>query len=121
MTATPMIPARLTSKRVTSEKRAAASRANGAKSRANTYLVNLQAGDYDRKWAVVTESRTMLPAEWNEFVNNLLDDRDWLAGKGGCEEQNQLVIAVRCGDRTIYVNPEGYSYARYVGFPSPRT
>ena len=33
MTATPMIPARLTPKRVTSEKRAAASRANGAKSR----------------------------------------------------------------------------------------
>jgi hypothetical protein len=49
----------------------------------------------------------------------LLKGRDWLAGKGGFNNGSRVVIAVESEGQTIYVNPEGHDYARYVGFPLP--
>lgn len=109
------------------------------------YLSQIPTRDYDLNWAEVTETRRMNTREWNEFVSNLLTDRDWLAGEGGAsnwdpqysemsdvqvcnmskERMNEyrrtiylLVVAVtcECTGQTIYVDPEGYNYARYVAF-----
>jgi len=94
----------------------------------------------------VVERRPMDREEYDKLIESLMDDRDWLAGKGGggstydvpaefadVESAHQLpephlqnwkdeayadlieVTAPR--RRTIYLNPEGYNYARYVYWP----
>ncbi len=105
------------------------------------YLSQLETRDYDVSWARVMETKVLTCAEWNELMQGLLTDRDWLAGKGGCSswafaddddreffklssaEQDEWrrtsylhVIAVQCGGKTIYIDPQGYNYARYVAF-----
>lgn len=104
------------------------------------YLAQIPTRDYDLNWAEVTETRVMNVAEWNEFVTNLMTDREWLAGKGGAGNWNPeyanltdvqacnlprgewlrtmylLVVEVRCAGAVIYIDPEGYNYARYVAF-----
>jgi hypothetical protein len=79
---------------------------------------------------------------YDEFTDNLLTDREWLAGLGGHDadgdnwpegswykwpeaEQERFkracyccVVEVQSPEMgTIYINPEGYDYARYVAFP----
>lgn len=110
------------------------------------YLKQIQARDYDLNWAEVIETKTLTCAEWNELMRGLLTDREWLAGKGGAsswavqipddsrdgwislsEDQRQLfretsyllVIKVQCAGSVIYIDPEGYNYARYVAFDAP--
>lgn len=112
------------------------------------YLSQIPTRDYDLNWAEVTETRKMTVAEWNEFVMNLMNDREWLADKGGANNWDSqydgmtdiqvcnldkdrraefqrtvylLVIAVacECTGQTIYIDPEGYNYARYVAFAAP--
>jgi hypothetical protein len=105
------------------------------------YLKQLDTRDYDMNWARVIETKVLSCAEWNELMRGLLTDRDWLAGKGGAEswainfegrdgwcslsEPERalfretcflLVVAVQCAGQTIYIDPEGYNYARYVAF-----
>jgi hypothetical protein len=78
--------------------------------------------------------------EYDQFTRELLGDYEWLDGKGGAnteanlrevekfwdyteEEQSQwralayrLVVAVSAPRRaTIYVDPSGFNYARYIG------
>lgn len=77
--------------------------------------------------------------DYELFCENLLSDCDWLAGKGGTschadlpdvewwqltDEQQAIfkatrynhVVAVTCKGRdTLYIDPQGYTYARYVG------
>jgi len=82
-------------------------------------------------------------ADWNAFMRGLLEDREWLAGKGGASNWNPeyaalelehtgawskadwaryhstmylLVVEVVCAGARVYVDPQGYNYARYVGF-----
>lgn len=103
------------------------------------YLKQIDARDYDLEWAEVAETQVLTPADWNAFMSSLLTDRDWLAGKGGtgtwadvpnvsffsltAEQQDAYkrcaflsVVAVTCGGRTVYVDPQGYEYARYMAF-----
>lgn len=107
------------------------------------YLKQLETRDYDLGWARVEETKVLTCAEWNAFMRGLLTDREWLAGKGGAsswafdgrpedrrewfqlsESEQALwrstsylhVIAVCCGGQTVYVDPEGYDYARYLAF-----
>lgn len=106
------------------------------------YTKQIETRDYDLEWARVEETRVLSCAEWNELMHGLLTDREWLAGKGGTSswtgpnderewwklsepEQAQWkrgafihVIAVQCGGATIYIDPQGYNYARYVAFPA---
>ena len=74
-------------------------------------------------------------------MRGFLTDRDWLAGKGGCsswgfaddderewfqlsESEQKLyrdtafsyVIKVVCAGSALYIDPQGYNYARYVAF-----
>lgn len=97
-------------------------------------------GQFRLERCKVTESVRLSAEEYQDFTDTLLTDREWLTGKGGhdstadlpsvdsfwqySEEQQKvwkehayrLVLAVSAPDRaTIYVDPQGYTYARYVG------
>ncbi|ARU21575.1 MFS transporter [Ralstonia solanacearum] len=63
----------------------------------------------------VTETRQLTAAEFDAFTCSLLMSRDWLRGKGGGTRNGYLCIEVAAPGRpTLYVNPEGGDYARYV-------
>ncbi len=65
----------------------------------------------------IIETREMTEAEYDEFISNPLKSRDWLAGKGGFKNsETRLAIAVTSqGRRTLYVDPSGSDYGRYIG------
>ena len=63
----------------------------------------------------VTETRTMTPEEFDGFSMNLYKSRDWLNGKGGYLSDGRLCVEVRATGRpTLYVDPSGGDYGRYV-------
>ena len=64
------------------------------------------------------ESRqTLTEAEYDSFAAELLADRDWLAGRGGyLDGGGRSVVEVTAPNRTtLYVDPSGSNYGRYVG------
>ena len=55
-------------------------------------------------------------AEYDAFANTLLVDREWLTGRGGQSNGYRQVVEVCApGRTTLYVDPSGGSYGRYVG------
>jgi hypothetical protein len=56
-------------------------------------------------------------AEYDAFTRSFLADRWWLSRQGGWTDcHTRRVVAVSAPDRpTLYVDPGGSSYARYVG------
>ena len=56
-------------------------------------------------------------AEYDEFAENLLADRPWLKGLGGWSNKDvRSAVMVTAPDRrTLYVDPSGSAYGRYVG------
>jgi hypothetical protein len=63
----------------------------------------------------VTETWEMTPAEFDGFACQLLKSRDWLNGKGGYLADGRLCVEVRAiGRPTLYVDPSGGDYGRYV-------
>ena len=61
-------------------------------------------------------SKELTTAEYDTFANTLLDDRDWLTGRGGHANGLRQVVEVSApGRTTLYVDPSGGSYGRYVG------
>ncbi len=68
----------------------------------------------------IIETTELSTAEYDAFIQSFLSDRNWCVGKGGCANGRVQVIEVTAPDRQpLYINPEGYSYARYVGFKAP--
>ena len=60
--------------------------------------------------------KELTEAEYDAFTSTLLEDRDWLAGLGGHAAGRRHVVAVSApGRRTVFVDPSGGSYGRYVG------
>ena len=60
--------------------------------------------------------KELTAAEYDAFANTLLQDRDWLTGRGGhANGQRQVVEVSAPGRTTLYVDPSGGSYGRYVG------
>lgn len=60
--------------------------------------------------------KDLTEAEYDAFAQTLLEDRDWLAGHGGHRNGHRCVVAVSApGRRTLFVDPSGGSYGRYVG------
>ena len=60
--------------------------------------------------------KELTEAEYDAFANTLLQDRDWLAGLGGHTAGRRRVVAVSApGRTTVFVDPSGSSYGRYVG------
>ena len=66
---------------------------------------------------ITIEFRKELTAtEYDAFANTLLEDHDWLAGRGGHADGHRRVVEVSApGRTTLYVDPSGGSYGRYVG------
>ena len=79
----------------------------------------LAATPYDERPepVIISESRELTPAEYDAFTSTLLQDRDWLAGKGGyLDHATRHVVEVKAANRTtLYVDPSGSAYGRYVG------
>ena len=64
---------------------------------------------------LVTDTREMSTAEFDEFASNLLRSRPWLNGRGGTTRDGTLCVEVSAPGRPyLYINPEGGDYARYV-------
>ena len=60
--------------------------------------------------------KALTEAEYDAFANALLEDRDWLAGLGGHANGRRRVVAVSApGRTTVFVDPSGSAYGRYVG------
>ena len=60
--------------------------------------------------------KALTEAEYDAFANTLLQDRDWLAGLGGHADGRRRVVAVSApGRTTVFVDPSGSAYGRYVG------
>ena len=60
--------------------------------------------------------KALTEAEYDAFANALLEDRDWLAGLGGHADGRRRVVAVSApGRTTVFVDPSGSRYGRYVG------
>lgn len=60
--------------------------------------------------------KELTAAEYDAFANTLLEDRDWLTGRGGHANGHRQVVEVSApGRTTLYVDPSGGSYGRYVG------
>lgn len=66
---------------------------------------------------ITIEFRKELTAcEYDAFANTLLEDRDWLTGRGGHANGHRQVVEVSApGRTTLFVDPSGGSYGRYVG------
>ena len=72
--------------------------------------------DYDPDDVAIIETRQLSPWEYDDFVTNFFADRDWLAGKGGFKDKIRQAVEVTAPLRhTLYVDPSGHAYARYVG------
>jgi hypothetical protein len=64
----------------------------------------------------VFETREMTEAEYDAFIARPLTRREWLAGKGGYQGNIKQAIALVCpGRETLYIDPSGSDYGRYVG------
>lgn len=74
-------------------------------------------GWHDEVDALITDVRVMTIEEYDTFAASFFRHHDWLADCGGRNALRQwLAIEVAApGRNTLYINPEGYSYARYVG------
>lgn len=68
----------------------------------------------------VTETHTLTAEEYDAFTRGFLRDCAWLAGKGGSQGDVRQAVAVIAPERTtLYVDPSGHAYARYVGMAAP--
>lgn len=61
--------------------------------------------------------KDMTAIEYDAFAENLLLDQAWLTGRGGyINRQVRSVVMVTAPERvTLYIDPSGSGYARYVG------
>ncbi|MBX9725731.1 MAG: hypothetical protein K2X09_00575 [Rickettsiales bacterium] len=68
----------------------------------------------------ITETVALTTSEYDAFTRSFLRDYAWLTGKGGVVNKIHQAVAVTAPERlTLYVNPEGSSYGRYVGLEVP--
>ncbi len=108
----------------------------------STYIEECQKGDFYRDSVRICYKVKLTYKQWNLLLDgNLLASFDWMEGKGGHsssyepktkvdhfwqlpEEEQELYkkhayrddcILVTCGYQSIVIDPQGYSYARYVG------
>lgn len=88
-------------------------------------LKEVQATASDPQWRAektrVTETHALTTEEYDAFTHGFLRDCAWLAGKGGSQDDIRQAVVVTAPERpTLYVDPSGYSYARYVGIAAQK-
>lgn len=67
---------------------------------------------------VLIEETVNIPLVWYKALcQRPMDNYIFLSGKGGYDDINQRkVVAIKCpGKTTLYVDPSGSSYCRYMG------
>ena len=65
----------------------------------------------------ITKTIKMSVDEFQEFTNNFYKNQQELLGNSGGVKNGLIqVIKILGGNFTLYVNTEGFNYARYVGF-----
>lgn len=68
----------------------------------------------------VIETKEMTEVEYDAFLAAPMSRREWMGGKGGWTGDIRKAIAIVAPNReTLYVDPSGYDYARYVGRAVP--
>ena len=68
----------------------------------------------------VAETASLTTEEYDTFTRLIYKNWDWLDGRGGDRNGICQVVAITAPEReTLYANPEGYSYARYIGMAAP--
>ena len=79
---------------------------------------DMRKGYGERVKAVVDKSYKLSENEYDKFVYNFMVHTTYLNGQGGVDPDGTVhVIEITAPARkTIYVDPEGYDYARYVGW-----
>lgn len=69
---------------------------------------------------MVAETAELTAEEYDAFTRLIYKDWPWLEGRGGSRNGITQVVAITApGRETLYANPEGYSYARYIGTAQP--
>ncbi len=64
----------------------------------------------------IEETAELSTEEYDAFTRLMYKNCHWLEGRGGFKKDVRQVVAVSAPEReTLYVDPSGYSYARYVG------
>ena len=79
----------------------------------NTIEEYLKQYHCDTTTVIITEKIILSDQHFEEFKHSLLSSYDWLKGKGG--EKNCLLVT-SASSNPIVVDPQGFDYARYVGF-----
>ncbi|MGO1069536.1 hypothetical protein [Lysobacter sp. CA199] len=72
---------------------------------------------HDEVDVVIEAERALTPDDYDAFAANFFQAHDWMRAFGGRNALGHW-YAIRLtapGKRTLYVNPEGLGYARYVG------
>ena len=68
----------------------------------------------------IAETVELEPGEYDAFTRLIYKEWPWLEGRGGDRNGLTQVVAITAlGRETLYANPEGYSYARYIGTAQP--
>jgi hypothetical protein len=64
----------------------------------------------------VAETVRLTTGEYDAFTRLIYKEWSWLEGRGGDKGGIRQVVAITApGRETLYANPEGYSYARFIG------
>lgn len=64
----------------------------------------------------IEETIELSTEEYDAFTRLIYKEWPWLEGRGGDRNGKRQVVAITArGRETLYANPEGYSYARYIG------
>ena len=108
----------------------------------NTIQQYIRQEDNNRTLTQISKIVELSSKDYREFLQNLLHDHEWLNGEGGSDsfyksphgddsmalindeielkkwlaERYTIALLVTNGSEYILVDPQGYRYARYVGF-----
>lgn len=65
----------------------------------------------------IEETVELSPADYRKVCQNPLKDYEFLKGKGGYDDgfMRKVVEIVCAGKQTLFVDPSGSSYCRYLG------
>lgn len=65
----------------------------------------------------ILEHRRLSKTEYHQLVGNFMGNYDWMANKGGFTKGgDRTAIKITCpGEITLFIDPSGANYARYVG------
>lgn len=66
--------------------------------------------------AEIAETIHLTPKQYKNLCNNPLRNYQFLEGKGGYENDVRQVVELTCkGEKSLYADPSGSSYCRYLG------